>query len=340
MFRLRRSRSAFCVICIEMKIAVLAILALLLGIVAGIWMTHWAAVHRVAGRVFHRGQLIALVGQRGVFDTDIQALMRQKQYCSGGTGDVVDPAAKISRRDEAIANEALRLVTENPEDSVVATEVSAIEHQFGDDRQFRAALDRSGLRQSQLRRLLAETSGGVRWIETRIASRVEVSDAEVQQYFQQHQAQFTQPLRIRARHIFLAAPAGSAPEIAEAKEREMLDIAARLGQGEDFGQLAATLSEDEASKNNGGDLGFFAADRVPPEFFQAAAELQPNGPLRFLHSHLGFHALQVTDVHLAGLLTLAQAAPEIKALLTAEKRGAGVTALKTELVHSARFVVQ
>ena len=120
----------------------------------------------------------------------------------------------------------------------------------------------------------------------------------------------------------------------------MLDIAARLGQGEDFAELAATVSEDEASKKNGGDLGFFAADRVPIEFFDAAAELQPNGPLRFLRSHLGFHALQVTDVHIASPLGLTEADPEIKALLTAQKRRTAVAGLKSELAHSTHFVVQ
>jgi parvulin-like peptidyl-prolyl isomerase len=224
--------------------------------------------------------------------------------------------------------------------SDVAGEVTALKHQFADEAQFRAALRRSGIFQWQLGRLVEETIAGERWIEKQIAQQLPVSDAEMLQYFQQHEAEFTQPLRIRARHIFLAAPEGSAPEITEAKDHQMLDIAARLGQGEDFTGLAAAMSEDEASKKNGGDLGFFATDRVPLEFFDAAAELQPNGPPRFLHSHLGFHALQSTDIHPARLLTLTEATPEIRARVSAEKRRSGVAALKSELARSTHFVVQ
>ncbi len=323
-----------------MKSAVLALVAFVLGIVAGSWIVRYPAVHRVVGRIFQRGELVALVGQRGIFEADIQARVQQKQYCSGIIGEPLDPAEKIALRDEVIAMEALRMVAGKLDDSDVAGEVADLEHQFGDARQFRAALRRSGVSQSQLGRLVAQTIGGERWIEKQIAPRLAVSDAEVQQYFQESEAQFTQPLRIRARHIFLAAPEGSSPEVAEAKDRQMLDIAARLGQGEDFGEVAATVSEDEASKKNGGDLGFFAADRVPVEFFEAVAELQPNGPPRFLRSHLGFHALQVTDVHPARLLILTEAAPEFRALLTAEKRRSVVAALKSELAHSARFVAQ
>jgi len=294
----------------------------------------------LVGRIFNRGQLVALVGQRGIFEADVQARAQQKQYCSGMTGELLDPAEKIALRDEIIATEALRMVAGKLDGSSVGSQVADLEHQFGDERQFRAALRRSGISQSQLGRLVAETIGGERWIENQIAPRLAMSDEEAQQYFQQHEAQFTQPLRIRARHIFLAAPEGSAPEVAETKDRQMLDIAARLGQGEDFVELAATVSEDEASKKNGGDLGFFAADRVPVEFFEAAAELQPDGPPRFLRSHLGFHALQVTDVHPARLLALTESTSEIRALLMAEKRRAAVAAVKSELAHSTHFVVQ
>ena len=317
-----------------MKSAVLALVALALGIVAGSWIVRYPAVHRVTGRIFQRGDLLALAGQRGIFEADVQARVQQKQYCSGMTDEPLDSTEKIAVRDEVIATETLRVVAGKSNDSDVVGEVADLE------RQFRAALGGSDVSQSELGRLVAETIGGERWIEKQIATRLAVSDAEVQQYFQQHEAQFTQPLRIRARHIFLAAPEGSAPEVAEAKDRQMLDIAARLGQGEDFGELAATVSEDEASKKNGGDLGFFAADRVPVEFFDAAAELQPNGPPRFLRSHLGFHALQSTDAHPARLLALTEATPEIRALLTAEKRRNAVAALKSELARSTYFVVQ
>ena len=221
-----------------MKSAVLTLVAFVLGIVAGNWIVRYSAVHRLAGRIFQRGELVALVGQRGIFETDVQARAQQKQYCCGMTGKPLDPAEKIALLDEVIATEALRVIARKLGDSDVAGEVANLEHQFGDERQFRAALHRSGVSQSKLSRSVAQTIGGEEWIEKQIAPRLAVSDAEVQQYFQQHEDQFTQPLRIRARHIFLAAPEGSAPEVTEAKDRQMLDIAARLGQGEDFSELA------------------------------------------------------------------------------------------------------
>jgi len=323
-----------------MKNVILASVALAVGIVAGSLIVRYPAVHRVAGRIFQRGELLALVEQRGIFEADVRAQMQQKQYCSGMTDEHLDPTEQIALLDEVIPAEAVRTLAGKLDRPDATREIADLEHQFADEQQFRAAMRRSGISQSQLGRLMKETIGGERWIEKQIAPEMAVSDAEVQQYFQEHEAEFTQPLRISARHIFLAAPEGSAPDVTEAKDHQMLDIAARLGQGEDFAELAATVSEDEATKKSAGELGFFAADRVPAEFFEAAAELQPYGPPRFLHSHLGFHALQSTDVHPTRLLTLTEAAPEIRAHLAAEKQRSAVDALKSGLARSTHSVVQ
>ena len=313
-----------------------ALFAIAAGAVTDDWLVRLPAVHQVAGRIFQRGQLVALVGQSGVFEADLGARLREKQFCAGRKDS--DEAERVALRDELIASEALPTNAVTTRDSDPA--LVALRNQFADDRQFRAILQRSGVSQRTLRRTLAETIHGEDWIESQIASQVAVSDAEVQKYFEQHQAEFMQPKRIRARHIFLAAPEGSAPELMQAKQRAILDIAVRLGRGEDFGELAAAVSEDQASKTHGGDLGFFAANRMPAEFFEAAEQLPPNAPPRFLQSHLGFHALQVTDVHPARPLTLAEATPEVTALIMAEKRRSVVAVLESELAQRIRFVMK
>ena len=319
-----------------MKNAFLALIAIGTGALTSDWLVRLPVIHQLAGQVFQRGKLIALVGQRGIFEAELRARAREKQFCAGREDS--DEADRVALRDELIATEALPTNAVKSDDSERA--LVTLQHEFADDRQFRAALHRSGVSQRTLRRALAEAIRGEEWIENQIVSQVAVSDAEVQKYFEQHQAEFKQPTRIRARHIFLAAPEGSAAELMQAKQRTILDVAARLGRGEDFGELAAAVSEDEASKTHRGDLGFFAADRVPAEFFAAAESLAINAPPRFLQSHLGFHALQVTDVHPARPLTIAEATSEITALIAAEKRHGAIAALESELARRARFVVE
>jgi hypothetical protein len=67
-----------------------------------------------------------------------------------------------------------------------------LRNQFADDRQFRVALQHSGVSQRALRRALAGAIRGEAWIENHIAAQVAVSDTEIQNYFEQ------QPSRIHA----------------------------------------------------------------------------------------------------------------------------------------------
>ena len=126
------------------------------------------------------------------------ARLREKQFCAGREDS--DEAERVALREELIAGEALptNAVTTNESERALV----ALRNQFADDRQFRVALQHSGVSQRTLRRALAEAIRGEAWIENQIAAQVAVSDAEIQNYFEQHQAEFMQPIRIRARHIF------------------------------------------------------------------------------------------------------------------------------------------
>src|SRR5438105_285617 len=213
-----------------MKNALFALIAIGIGALTSDWLVRLPVIHQLAGEVFQRGKLIALVRQCGIFEAELRARAREKQFCTGRTGEDFDETEKVALCDELIAREALPTNTVKSHDSERA--LVTFQHQFADDRQFHAALHRSGVSQRTLGRALADTIRGEQWIENQIALQVVVSDAEVQKYFEQHQAEFMQPTRIRARHIFLAAPEGSAAEVMQAKQRAILDVAARLGRGE------------------------------------------------------------------------------------------------------------
>ncbi len=65
----------------------------------------------------------------------------------------------------------------------------------------------------------------------------------------------------KARHILVDA------------EQEAIDIIAELQQGEDFQELARTRSTGPSGPN-GGDLGWFEADRMVPPFADAVRAME------------------------------------------------------------------
>lgn len=89
--------------------------------------------------------------------------------------------------------------------------------------------------------------------------------------------------QVRARHILLT----NEEDAALAKQR--------LEEGEDFAELAAEMSLDPGSKENGGDLGWFPKGVMTPTFEVAAFALEPEQVSDPIQSPFGFHIIQVLE---------------------------------------------
>ncbi len=86
---------------------------------------------------------------------------------------------------------------------------------------------------------------------------------------------------IWARHILVADEAAAQ------------DIHQRLLKGEEFAKLAAELSQDPGSRENGGDLGWFSKGQMVPEFETAAFSLKVGDISQPVKSNYGYHIIQV-----------------------------------------------
>lgn len=301
----------------------LAAVALALGTLAGACLAQIPLLHGVAGHLFGRGELVALVRDKGIFTSDVQA----KQHFEGG-----------------FAAARARLIAETFLQGQASAKTAGTEHlmamlraQFADDTQMRKALLASGISRGRLRRMLNEMVAGEHWIEKRIAAASASSAREERSYFEGHQEEFQLPARLRVRHIFFAAPALSSPEIVAAKKKAAGDVLARLTKGEDFAHLAAVFSEDEASKPHGGDLGFLAANRTPPELWTAIAPQRVLAPPVIVQSHLGLHVLQVTAAEPAG--ELSQPQTEVTMRVNEAKRRQELLRLERELVARSQAIL-
>jgi len=111
----------------------------------------------------------------------------------------------------------------------------------------------------------------------------------------------------------------------------------RLAHGEEFSELAADTSEDEATKMRGGDLGYFSALRMPPDFFAQATKLrleQASPPIR---TRLGFHIVKLTDSKPVGQMPLDEARAEVAVALENQKRQAALGRLIVDLSAGAEW---
>jgi parvulin-like peptidyl-prolyl isomerase len=78
-------------------------------------------------------------------------------------------------------------------------------------------------------------------------------------------------------------------------EAEAKTVIQRLNNGENFGKLAAELSQDTASASKGGDLGWFGKGQMVPAFEEAAFSLKVGEISQPVQSSFGWHVIQVID---------------------------------------------
>jgi parvulin-like peptidyl-prolyl isomerase len=289
-------------------------IAAVAGLVFGELLARRASVRAAVARALGHGELVAITRGVGVYTRDSEA----------DAAESLVIAENLRQQSRAV------LLGEEE----ITREVEMLRYQFGDEKAFAEALKSAGSSEGELRDQLATHLRGLHWLEQQIVPQLHVSDDEVRQYFEQHAKEFVQPLRYRAAHLFLAAPEGSPEDVVNAKQQAIKAFAARVAKGEPLAQLATVASEDEATKPHGGDLGYFAADRLPEEFMTEIEKLrvgQISAPIR---THLGFHIVQLTDMKPSRALTFEEARAEIALQLRNEKRAAAVDRLAERLAQA------
>ncbi|MBE6157856.1 MAG: hypothetical protein E7160_03590 [Firmicutes bacterium] len=103
----------------------------------------------------------------------------------------------------------------------------------------------------------------------------------------------------------------------EAKKKAE-DIIKKLNKGEKFEKLAKKYSEDDTTKNDGGDLGYFSNDDMVEEFTNAAKKLEKNKYTKEpVKTEYGYHIILKTDQKKKP--SLKSVKKEIKEKLTEEK---------------------
>jgi peptidyl-prolyl cis-trans isomerase D len=106
---------------------------------------------------------------------------------------------------------------------------------------------------------------------------------------------FSEPERVRARHILiLAAQDASVEDESEARDRAEA-AHDRIVAGEDFSIVAGEVSEDVGTAQNGGDLGLFARGDNDPVLDEAAFSLEPGAISDVVRSTYGFHLIRVDE---------------------------------------------
>lgn len=155
-----------------------------------------------------------------------------------------------------------------------------------------------------------------KYLESRIAPQIAVTEEEVRAWHEAHAKELARPERIEARHVFLSTLGRDAAEARATLQKALDQLIAKT---KDFPALAAELSEDARSKANGGNLGWLTQQRLPADFAAPLFALPLNRP-SLIRTKLGWHLAEVTARKPAEPRSFEDARGEVMAALDAIKR--------------------
>lgn len=144
--------------------------------------------------------------------------------------------------------------------------------------------------------------------------QVAVDDTDLQELYQAEIANLSE--QRRAAHILLEVDG----DVTDEQAREQAEQAiARINAGEDFAAVAAELSADLGSAEQGGDLGFAAPDVYEPEFEEVLYSLnqdQVSDPVRTAY---GWHVIKLLGVREADIPSFASLEEKLTQTLKAQQ---------------------
>jgi peptidyl-prolyl cis-trans isomerase SurA len=159
---------------------------------------------------------------------------------------------------------------------------------------FRAALERDGIKYPRFREDIRNEIMLARLREREVENTIVVTDAEVETELAREARDKTGDSEYRLAHILVTVPAQATPEQIDARRRRALQALAELRKGGDFAQMAATYS-DAPDAMQGGNLGWRPSGRLPALFLETLERLQPGEVSDILRSPNGFHLLKLLE---------------------------------------------
>ncbi len=156
----------------------------------------------------------------------------------------------------------------------------------------------------------------------------------VQQYYNEHVADYSVPEQAKSRHILISVPPNADAKTDAAAKAKAEMVLKQLQAGGSWTDLAKKYSDDPGSKDTGGELGFAQRGKMVPAFDNAIFT-QKIGDIAIVKSNVGYHIVQVEERQAAHTQPLSEVQASIVAALTRQAETAAEDNYAQQLTSEA-----
>ena len=193
---------------------------------------------------------------------------------------------------------------------LIEKEIKALREPYASDEEFENALSARNITLQDLKNSMEVDIRARQLLNEKIKGKIDILDKDVKKYYEDNKQKFHRPESFRTRHIFVALfppkdlRTQSISDLQKNREyfarmaEDKIDgIIKELKEGADFEELAKEKSDDQASRDQGGDLELIYKGILDPAFDEAVSKLKPGEISEKVTTRFGFHVIQLIEKH-------------------------------------------
>jgi peptidyl-prolyl cis-trans isomerase C len=177
------------------------------------------------------------------------------------------------------------------------------------------------------------------YLKHEILSKINIPDEDLKKYYEGHKDEFKTPEMVKVRHILVKVDESAPEKDKKAARKKAEGILKRIKAGEDFAKLAAEVSDDPGSKENGGEIGFFPKGRMVKSFEDAAFALKPGEVSGLVKTQYGYHIIKLEEKKPAGVQTFDEVKENIRQKLVQDQTKSDVVAFIEKAMKDAKVEI-
>jgi parvulin-like peptidyl-prolyl isomerase len=281
--------------------------------------------------------------------SDLDSVVTGAKANAAASNQQLPPGFEVGVLNQLVTIQLL-LATANAADKAAGqseadTQYTNLVVHFGSQEAFERQLKMVGMTESVLRTKAAQEATAKAALKRQL--NLNVTDAQVTDYYSNHAAAFEEPEKAHVRHVLLLTidPAARVPlqtNAVAAKQKLIDEIQKRATSGEDFAALAKQYSEFPGAKDNGGELPAFGRgeSELGVEFEAAAFSLKPGQVSDVVSTSYGFDVIKLIDRSPAKKYGLTDTLPQVDktpaAICKAELENEQIRSLAPAFVQKLR----
>jgi len=285
-------------------------------------------------------EVIARVNDQVITNADLaraQTQLAQEARQNNWTFDQTDGAQKNLLRDlidqQLLISKGKQLGITGDTDLIKRLDEIRKQNHLNSLEELEKAVEESGTSYEDFKANIRNSIITQQVVRQEVGSKMQVSQAEIRQYYNDHQDSFTQPESVHLNEILIPTSENATPAELSAAEAKAKEVEGKLKAGGGFADVAKQYSGGPTAQE-GGDLGDFKRGALAKVLEDQTFNLPVGNYTEPIRTRQGYIILQVTAHNPGGAQSIDKVTPQIEEALYMKKIDPAVrqylTRLRTE----------